>query len=113
MATEAPALRIRYAMLPEVAATSPYRHTFPHRLNVTTRTAGSLADAAPGTPISTESTAIRAARRSRIRMPSRSAACRAVARQTRSQLRCDSGGEHQCDRQANDRAGHRQPDAEA
>src|SRR4051795_731538 len=88
MATEAPTLRIRYAMLPEVAATSPYRHTFPHRLNVTTLTAGSLADAATGTPASTDSTATRVARARRLRMPSRSAAPGAPDRQCRSQLRC-------------------------
>src|SRR4051812_23562783 len=88
MATAAPTLRIRYAMLPEVAATSPDRHTLPHRLNVTTRTAGRLADAVTGTPTRTDSTATRAARARRIRMPSRSVADRARVRQCRSQLRC-------------------------
>src|SRR5690348_13831076 len=88
MTTEAPTLRTLYAMLPEVAATSPYRQTFPHRLKVTTLTDGSAADAATGAPASTDNTATSAATARRIRMPSRSAAHGGEARQCRSQHRC-------------------------
>src|SRR3954447_22232378 len=88
MTTEAPALRTRYAMLPEVAATSPNRHTFPHRLNVTTLTAGGVADAATGTPAGTDKTATRAARTRRIRMPSRSVGSLGHGRKSRSQDGC-------------------------